>query len=317
MEYAEFLKQWYDSTDSVEVLTSGSTGRPKEILLPKADMLRSAAATVRQFGLTSESTISSLLPMASIATRMAVVRSIVAKCRYLPVIPSNDFVISERIDLLSVGPSQTDCLIRHPEYVALVDVVMVGGAPLSQPRLTGLLRAGYDVYESYGMTETCSNVALRTPAHDFFRANEGISFSVDCRDCLCVQAPGYSFDGLQTNDVVELLSPTTFRLLGRADNAINSGGLKIHPEMLEKELSDVLEADFYIAALPHDKWGETPLLVVEGDASEVLDCVRKAVLSIPDRRCRPRYYAAVSTLPRTSGGKIKRIIPDTVQTIFI
>ncbi|MDE6269452.1 MAG: AMP-binding protein [Muribaculaceae bacterium] len=189
MEYTDFLKEWYSDTDFVVVHTSGSTGKPKEIRLPKVDMLRSARATVEYFELTSRSSVASLLPMSSIATRMAVVRSIVAGCRYIEMPVANDFIVYEHIDLLSVGPSQTDCLIQHPEFTKRIGAVMVGGAPLGATRREGLIKAGYRVWESYGMTETCSNVALRKIEDDMFHANEGISFSIDGRGCLFIHAP--------------------------------------------------------------------------------------------------------------------------------
>lgn len=309
MDYADFLKEWNNADDYIVARTSGSTGAPKDIRLYKADMLRSAKSTVRRFGLDARSVIASLLPMDSIATRMAVVRSICASCRYLNLPPSNDFSLPEHIDLLSIGPSQADCLIRHPEMAMMTGAVMAGGAPLSRERRDALIACGYDIWESYGMTETCSNVALRHGADPLFTANPGITFSTDGRGCLIVHARDYSFDGLQTNDVVSLQSPVSFLWLGRSDNVINSGGVKIFPEQLEAELSASLHIPFYIVAVADAKWGSAAGLVVEGGMAEAM-LAYDAIRSVSDRRRRPHYIGAMPEFQRTENGKIRRVLPE-------
>ena len=115
MEYTDFIDEWNNGSEHITAHTSGSTGTPKPIHLLKSDMLRSANATIKRFGLDKNCVIASLLPISSIATKMAIVRSIAAGCRYINLHPSNDFEIPEHIDLLSVGPSQCDCLIAHPD----------------------------------------------------------------------------------------------------------------------------------------------------------------------------------------------------------
>lgn len=305
MEYEEFLKQWSDDREFVNVKTSGSTGTPKEIHLLKSDMIKSAEATVRRFGLNAHSVIASLLPMTSIATRMAVVRSIVAGCRYVDMKPSNNFVITEHIDLLSAGPTQADCLISNPEMASLVGAIMMGGAPLSPERREALLACGYDLWESYGMTETCSNVALRHGSDPLFTANPGISFSLDERDCLIIHASGYSFDGIVTNDVAALTSPTSFCWLGRADNVINSGGVKMYPEQIEKMLAPYMDMPFYITGVTDNKWGQAVALVVEGSEIE-LDMARAIVDRLPDRKTAPKHIFAEEAFQYTSTGKIIR-----------
>lgn len=309
MDRDSFLKEWYGPADHIVTRTSGSTGTPKEIRLPKADMLRSAASTVARFGLHEGSVIASLLPVESIATRMAIVRSIVARCRYLDMPPANVFTITARIDLLSIGPSQADRLIACPGYAPLLGDVMIGGAPLDRSRRDALLALGYRIWESYGMTETCSNVALRRADEELFTANPGITFATDSRGCLRVSAPGYSFDGLQTNDIVELASPVAFRWKGRADNVINSGGVKIFPEQLEAELAPRIPVPFYITAVADPVWGQAAALVVEGGHAEATAALR-ALDAIADRRRRPHYIAAMPQLQRTPNGKIRRIAPS-------
>ena len=311
MEYTDFLKQWFDIGKYIATYTSGSTGQPKEILLPKADMRRSAATAVRMFDLGVGSVVASALPMRSIATKMAVVRAIVAEGEYLPIEASNNLTFTRRIDLLSIAPSQADALIARPELQAITGKVLIGGAALSTARREALLRIGYDIYETYGMTETCSNVALRHGDDECFTANPDISFSLDSRGCLVVHAPGYSFDGIATNDVAHLQSPVKFTLLGRYDGAINSGGIKLFPEDLERELAHIVRIPFYIVGVPDDKWGEVAAMVVEGNDKDARWWANELAAKMADGRRRPKYVMAMPQFERTATGKTRRIAPDS------
>jgi len=308
MEYNDFIAEWNNSLGYIVTNSSGSTGTPKSIRLSKSDMQRSASATVRMFGLSQQSVIASALPLSSIATKMAIVRHIVAKCRYVSIIPSNNFSLPEKVDLLSVGPSQTDCLISHPDMSASIGVLLVGGSQLSVQRRRALINLGYNLYESYGMTETCSNVALRKGDSNVFTANPGISFSTDSRSCLIVRAPQYSFDNTVTNDIVELLTPESFRWLGRYDNVINSGGIKIYPEDLERRLAPMVPCPFYIIGVPEPKWGTAAVMVVEGDEA-VAELIRKNIVAFPDHRMLPKRIVPIKHFNYTHTGKIKREIP--------
>ena len=308
VEYIDFVSEWRDSGNHISAHTSGSTGTPKEIRLLKSDMRRSAACAARMFGLDESCVVASALPFSSIATKMAVVRHLVAGCRYAEIAPSNELRLPPHVDLLSVGPSQALYLLEHPELARRIKHLLVGGAPMSAQLRQGLIRCGYDVYESYGMTETCSNVALRHGNDDYFTANDGISFDLDPRGCLIVRAPEYSFDGTVTNDLAELISPEKFRWLGRFDNMINSGGIKIFPEMLEKELAAYIGVPFYIIGRPDPKWGTAVVMVVEGDDIAAEEA-RKALSSFPDRvRC-PKDVVAIRHFQHTSTGKVRRIMP--------
>lgn len=311
MEYDDFLKQWFDEGEYIVAHTSGSTGRPKEILLPKADMRRSAAMAVRMFGLGPGCVVASALPLRSIATKMAIVRSIVAGGEFVQLEPRNDFVLGRHIDLLSIAPSQADTLIESPALLALTGKVLIGGAPLSASRRATLLSCGFDICETYGMTETCSNVALRRGSDECFTANPDITFSLDSRGCIVVHAPDYSFDGIITNDVATLLSPVRFELLGRFDGAINSGGIKLFPEDLERELAKVVHVPFYIVGIDDDKWGQAAAMVVEGSDDDACKWAKVLASVVTDGRRRPKCVMAITHFERTDTNKIMRIVPPS------
>lgn len=309
LAYREFLKQWNDSSPFIEAHSSGSTGEPKQLQLLKVDMEKSARTTVDFFGLRTDSVVASALPATSIATKMAIVRSVVADCKYLPVRPSNTLEITDHVDLLSIAPSQADFLINHPEMVTNVGTLLIGGSALSPARESALMQCGYSFYETYGMTETCSNIALRQAGEEYFSAKPGIRFSLDKRGCLEVHAPCYSFDGIVTNDMAELISPAKFRLLGRADNAINSGGIKIHPEILERELADSITCPFYVVGVPSAKWGHEAVLVVEGDDEQRREA-EEILKKMEDRKRFPQRVVAIAHFLRTHTGKIHRLLPE-------
>ena len=306
-EINDFIREWESDCDYIVAHTSGSTGTPKEIRLPKSDMRVSAKATNSRFGITRRSAIAAPLSVDYIAGKMMCVRAIEAGCELLEMPVSNKVIIDRRIDLLAIVPSQLDSLLAQPDAPQLVKNIIVGGAPMNDQQLAAIVNKGLNAFATYGMTETCSHVALKKICgHEtYFEAMPGISFSQDRRGCLVIQAPAYSFGNLTTNDIVEIASPTEFRWIGRFDNVINSGGIKISPERLEKEIARYVDRPFYITSAKDDRWGEVPAIVFEGTASEVQDILDLLASKIDHKTC-PKKARAVRALPRTANGKIFR-----------
>lgn len=308
MEYSEFISMFNDGGATVPAHTSGTTGTPKAVRLLKSDMRLSARATNEFFGIDGGSVLAIPLSADYIAGKMMAVRALEAECRLLSITPGNDFELPEgvNVSLLAIVPSQIDALERHPEWTSRVRNVLVGGAPPSEEALRRLCGMGYTVFVSYGMTETCSHVALARgdDRRRVFEAMPGISFGCDSRGCLTVNAPDRSFGSLQTNDVVDLIDDRHFRWLGRADNVINSGGIKIHPEQIEAAIAALLpHLDFYIGGEPDGKWGTRAVLYYEdGDPAAIAAAIEKAV---PDRRLRPKALVK-RHIRRTASGKIRR-----------
>lgn len=309
---AEFQAQWLDVKDFIVAHTSGSTGTPKEIHLPKADMVSSARATNHFFGITADSVLALPLSIDYIAGKMMAVRAFEAGCRLLQLPVSNRFTIAEPVDLLSVVPSQLECLLAQPHAPALVRNLLIGGAPLSDELRRRTVAAGFNAYIGYGMTETCSHVALqRLDADCTYTAMPQVHFATDSRGCLVIRSDRFTWKELITNDVVQLISPKQFRWLGRADHAINSGGVKIHPEQIEAliraQLPDL--PPFYLIGKPHATLGSEVILVIETTQPAADAILRRiAALDLP-RYSHPRQAIAVATLPRTPNGKLRRILP--------
>lgn len=305
-ELDDFLREWKSPGDTIVAHTSGSTGRPKDIRLMKADMLRSARATISTLRLTDGGLFVSPLSADYIAGKMMVVRAIVADADLLFLQPKRSplegYRLDRRISLLPIVPAQIDALLDDPKF-GLVDTLIIGGAPVPPDREARLVETGVKAFATYGMTETCSHVALRRLGDDVFSAVDGVTFDVTDDSRLVVNWTSR----LETNDVVELISPTSFRWKGRADNVINSGGIKIHPEELEREISKVVSEPFYVVGRPSYIWGEEAVLVVEGkgDETALLSEIKQL---LPPKKS-PKAVIFKEKLDRTPSGKILRQRP--------
>ena len=303
----DFIAEWRSDCPYVIAHTSGSTGAPKEIRLLKDDMRASARATNHRFGITRDSVLACPLSVDYIAGKMMHVRALEAGCRIIQLPISNHLEINESIDLLAIVPSQVESLLSIENASERIKNVIIGGAPLSDVLAARICQAGINAYATYGMTETCSHVALAeiTGGESHFKAMPDITFRTDDRGCLVIDAPEFSFKTLTTNDIVKILGPTEFQWLGRFDNVINSGGIKIFPETLEKEITRWVNRPFYITSEKNSKWGEVPVIVFEGEQSEEKEIIGLLRTKLDHRRCPARAYA-VTSLPRTSNGKLLR-----------
>ncbi len=305
-----FLEEWHSPVPYVVAHTSGSTGAPKEIRLPKADMIVSAEGTCRFFGIDSSSLLYMPLSADYIAGKMMIVRAIVSGAALQVVTPSSDPIPEApvgQISLLPVVPAQLPALLSSP-WLHKVGNVIVGGAPLSHSQEEELRGTPMNVYATYGMTETCSHVALRSVSagEEWFTAMPGVTFSLDPRGCLVIEAPAYSWQRLVTNDMVRLLDSRRFVWLGRADNVINSGGVKMVPEEIERILSPHLgDRPFYITSRPSLRWGEELVMVVE-DPSLDTEALLTSLRAVHPHRILPKAIYTLAALPRTSSGKIIR-----------
>ncbi|MCF0186245.1 MAG: AMP-binding protein, partial [Bacteroidaceae bacterium] len=269
-EVADFIEEYLNDKDYVVAHTSGSTGEPKEIRLLKDDMRASARLTNEFFGIGPGSVLYLCLSVNYIAGKMMIVRALEAGAEIIEEAPSNTPMAKydgrELITMLACVPSQIGYLINNPEKLQIVKHLIIGGGKMN-PRLERwLAEYGVNAYKTYGMTETCSHVALSHVAREdkSYKALGDVLFSQDQRGCLVIHAPHLMNNEIVTNDVVDLISDTEFMWLGRYDNVINSGGIKIFPEEIERKLVALLpNLRFYIKGAESEKWGEEPVIVFE------------------------------------------------------
>ena len=280
-----FIREWNGPLPYVIARTSGSTGTPKEIRLLKSDMRASARATIEFFGLDSSSRLHLPLSPDYIAGKMQIVRALEAGAVLSVEPPSNRplgasvMKGNSHISLLPAVPSQVPGLLESG-LAARIDNLIIGGAPLSETDEQRIIDSGIRAFATYGMTETCSHVALRQLGSEYFTALPGFSFATDNRGCLAIASSTLSFGKLITNDIVDLITPTSFRWIGRFDNVINSGGLKISPEEIEKKIAPLIPAGatFYLTSRRSKRWGEELVMVTDmpGPYSELKDRIENA-----------------------------------------
>ena len=264
----EFLEQWFDKSDFIATATSGSTGKPKQILLSKKAMRHSASMTNQFFGLNEHSTALLCLPAEFIAGKMMLVRAMIGNFNLICVEPTSNPFVEElcKIDFCAITPHQLSKSLKQIEQQQIGHII-VGGSPLSSTCRNFVQHISSRVYETYGMTETCSHIALRAvngpERSDYFRVLDQVTIRVNEQNCLCITAPEL-FDGeLTTNDIVSMHLPDSFIWQGRLDHVINSGGIKIHPEKIEHKLSKIIHSPFFVSSLPDASLGQKLILVIE------------------------------------------------------
>jgi O-succinylbenzoic acid--CoA ligase len=225
-----------------------------------------------------------------IAGKMMIVRSLIAGMKMIIVEPTAnplENIPITKIDFAALVPYQLDAILASPQRSQLNEIgkIILGGASVSHQLLRKIESLKTECYATFGMTETLSHIALQKltghERQDFFEVLDGINISVDSRQCLVINA-GYLEGTVVTNDIVEMIDAKRFRWLGRFDNVINSGGVKVMPEKIEKEIARYLDNEFFVAAVPHEQLGQQVVLVVEGmipemQEEELLNSLKKTL----------------------------------------
>lgn len=274
LSVCDFLSHWFDDTDRIVSVTSGSTGQPKEIKLSKELMRNSARMTNAFFQLDGTKTALLCLPASYIAGKMMIVRAIVGNFQLVAVEPkSNPFEsITTAIDFTAVTPFQLFHSIESLKK-GLIYKVIVGGSMVTKKLEELVENLPTEIYETYGMTETASHIALRringTEKSEFFKVLEGVNVQLDNRGCLVINATHLVENEIITNDRVELKDHHSFRWLGRVDTVINSGGIKIFPEQVERKLNDLIDCQFFISSIPDKLLGNKVVLIIESSPFDV------------------------------------------------
>lgn len=307
-ELGNFLLDWLDDADDVIVKTSGSTGKPKRLKIKKQAMVNSAIATGDFFNLKPGDKVLHCLPSNFIAGKMMMVRAIVLGLELDMVEPAVLPLIDYEKDyaFCAFTPMQ---LKSFSKYFKRIKTVIVGGGQVSDPIKESIQDKKPHVYETYGMTETVSHIAVKklnnfeeSEAETYFNTLPDITVSKDARGCLVINAPHLADDKIVTNDLVEIHSETSFEWLGRFDNVINSGGIKLFPEQIEKKLQSKIEEAFFITGKKDDTLGEKLVLIIESDKNNLDDSVFEGL----DKYEKPKEIIAIPKFQETSSGKIHR-----------
>ena len=276
VEVTDFLTNWFDSKSFVEVKTSGSTGNPKIIQLQKIHMINSAKATGDYFNLPKNTTALLCMSPNYIAGKMMLVRALTLGWHLDILAPtSNPLKNSDKnYDFSAMVPMQ---LHNSLQDIHKIKKLIVGGGTVSNELLGKIQQVKTEIFATYGMTETITHIAVKRmnaiasgAKQTQYKTLPNIQISLDHRGCLVIDAPTISAEKVITNDLVELISSTEFKWLGRIDNVINSGGIKLIPEQIEEKLAAIIENRFFVSGKKEEILGEKLILIIEGIKNEGL-----------------------------------------------
>lgn len=314
----EFLVDWFSTSKTLKVLTSGSTGFQKLLNIEKSKMKRSAQMTCDFFNFKEGDSACLCLPVAYISGKMMLVRAIERKMLVNILKPSSKPLIelNTNIDFCAMTPLQVE---NSLDKIHLIKNLIIGGAQVSENlkyKISQTLsKTNYtgQIFETYGMSETLSHIALKEifpNAADYFTVLDGVDISQDKRGCLIINAPNLTSESLQTNDIVELQDDTHFKFLGRTDFVINSGGVKIFPEILENFLKKELAKESFDNELIYsgnkdEILGQKLVLFIEGKEDLIIINAIENV-QFEKKFHRPKEIVFLEQFPRSENGKILR-----------
>ncbi len=311
MTIDEFLEEWNNSSEQVLVHTSGSTGEPKPMLVEKRRMEASARTTCDFLGLHEGDTALLCMSLDYIAGKMMVVRSLVRGLRLITVPPGGHPLagLSSPIDFAAMVPLQVYNSLQVPaERARLMAIrhLIIGGGFIDDSLAAELRSFPHAVWSTYGMTETLSHIALRRlngpDADEWYTPFAGVDLTLTEEGCLVIDAPAVHEGLLVTNDIAQLAPDGRFKILGRKDNVICSGGIKIQAEEVERMLRPFLRVPYIITKRRDQKYGEVVVMLTEGDTTTTQSVCERVL----PKYWQPRVYIHTDHIPLTATGKPAR-----------
>lgn len=317
----DFCQAWLSGQEQFKLSTSGSTGIPKEIIFSRDQLIASAKMTQTALSLKPGDTALVCLDTKYVAGQMMLVRSFIVGMNVIAVNPVANPLSAvrqnQKIDFAAFVPYQLQAILdTTPANLENVGVALIGGAPVNASTKKKIMNSNCQLYATYGMTETISHIALMklngTDNEASFNALEGVSIKLDDRGCLVINA-NFLNQPVVTNDLVQLISGHQFNWLGRWDNIINTGGVKVSPEKIENQLDTLFEElslsnRFFIAPFPDPQLGEKVCLIVEGESLSlrVVEKLREVMKSKLSKYEAPKEIRFVRSFEETNTGKINR-----------
>ncbi|MDR0349849.1 MAG: AMP-binding protein [Tannerella sp.] len=311
--FFSFLAVWTDGSSELQVQTSGSTGAPRQIAVKKEQMMQSALLTCSLLGMQAGDTALLCMPLQYIGAKMMVVRALATDLSLLLCRPSGHPLadVALAIDLAAMTPQQVYNSLQVPaEKERLMNIrrLIIGGASVNAALEKELSAFPHHVYATYGMTETVSHIALRRlngkEASPYYTPFPVVKLSLSEDHTLVIEAPFVLNGKVKTNDIADLMPDGRFRILGRTDHVINSGGMKIQTEALEDKLRSVIAVPLAVTAVKDARFGEKVTLLTEQDIPEQQQAILKSRL-LPCEY--PKVFITVSRIPYTPNGKIDRM----------
>jgi len=313
-EVAEALTEWFNDKDYMVLKTSGSTGTPKEIRILKKTMIKSAEKTGEYFSLQQGTKALLGLPARYIAGKMMLIRTMVLGWELYIKEPSAEpfeNIHLSHFDFIPMTPHQLDNAYNSSkQQLEETHKILLGGAPIHKALEKKIESLEAKIYIGYGMTETVTHVAVRKLSGKhysrIYEAIKGVQFSTNQNGYLEIKADHLPESPIQTTDIVELISPTKFMWLGRGDNVINSGGIKVFPETIESKLAGIFELNYFIGALEDEVLGQSVTLFIEAPQDTECEGFRKKINTLLPKYEKPKQIVCVPLFNYTPTGKINR-----------
>lgn len=313
MGFVFFLEKWFDASPVIIVHTSGSTGTPKELVVRKDRMMQSARLTCEFLNLQAGDTALLCMNLRYIGAMMVVVRSLVAGLNLI-VRPASGHPLSdieEPLRFAAMVPLQVYNTLRVPEEkerLEQTDILIIGGGAVDDSLEAEMSALPTAIYSTYGMTETLSHIALRRlngdTASKHYYPFPTVELSLSAESTLVIKAPLICGEVLQTNDIACLYPDGSFTIAGRKDNVINSGGIKIQAEEMEKRLRPFIPVPFVVTSVPDPRLGQALTLLIAGQV-DVRELESK-LQTVLDAYHRPRHIFMTESIPQTENGKTDR-----------
>ena len=318
----EFCKEWLNGKTDFGLSTSGSTGQPKSINIKRSQMELSAAATKAFFKIKDEPKLLACINTQMIGGKMMLVRGLCWDADIYLVTPEAnpliDLSLQEKIDFCAMVPLQVEACLKESistRKLSDIETLIIGGAPSSHSLIQKIKAAGINAFQTYGMTETVSHIALAkiNASELIYHTLPNVKIGTDDASRLWIEAPMAIEKRLQTNDLVEIVADGAFQWIGRADFTINSGGIKIQAEALEAELQKYIKPIFggiqyFVFGQNDEKLGQRLVLFLEtkeGDKNKAQE-----LLMILKREMKKYHYPKeifiLEAFIKTPSGKINR-----------
>ena len=319
----ELAVKWLNGGEEFSFQTSGSTGVSNEIFHSREKIQKSAELTITYFNLDKKDKSLLVLDPRRIAGAMVIIRSLVAGMDIYALDPASDLTSSslflKECNFTAIVPLQLEKLLMHNEISEIFGnykAVLVGGAPVNYALMEKLKGMTLPIYETFGMTETVTHFALRklcgsvTPP---FEAMGNHIVRQDSHGCLIVEGDLTANQPFSTHDIIHIIDEKHFEWVGRSDFIINSGGIKISPEELERKIANRIYAfgirnRFLISSVHDESLGEKIVLVFEGASisehitSELMKTIREDL----DKYECPKEIRYIEKFPEVANSKINR-----------
>ena len=329
-EVFDFCRQWKLGKNEFLFHTSGSTGKPKPIYLSRLSMIESANMTMDWLHLQEGDNVLLCLPIEYIAGAMMLVRALVLKLNIVLVEPSQnpleEITKPINIHLASFVTTQWSTILQsNPNlftFFSEVKGILIGGSELTSSVELLTKEIQLPIFQTYGMTETSSHIAFRQISSEdaIYQCLKGVQIKLNDQGCLCIHSPSTLNQWIETNDVAELIHVNQFSILGRNDFAINSGGRKIHPEIIEKCCHSFfaqhsITCKTFAYGLDDDFFGQKLVLFIEtiDELNIHLQLIEYLKLNLESWEV-PKQFIVLPEFLYTKTGKIDR--PNTL-TLYL